>query len=66
MLFYADYVGNFPDEMAHISYIAYLEQVQTAIPEYKDMKILVPISAADSKPATLSSVEKFSFSSTFN
>lgn len=41
MFFYAEYVGGFPDEIQHISYIAYLEKEHTIIPNFKDMKILV-------------------------
>jgi hypothetical protein len=40
MLFYAQYVGRFPDEIQHISYIAYLEKTHTIIPDFKDMTTL--------------------------
>lgn len=42
MIFYSSYVGRFPDETAHISYIAYLEQTNKIIPEFKEMNILYP------------------------
>lgn len=40
MLFYAEHVGRFPDEIEHVSYIAYLEETHKIIPEFKDMKLL--------------------------
>lgn len=40
MLFYAEHVGRFPDEISHVSYIAYLEETHKIIPEFKDMRIL--------------------------
>lgn len=39
--FYARYVGRFPDESAHISYIAYLEKTNALIPDFKNMMLLV-------------------------
>lgn len=42
MFFYAHFVGRFPDEVAHISYIAYLEQEHKIIPDFKSMTILIP------------------------
>ena len=41
MIFYSLYVGRFPDEMEHISYIAYLETEHRLIPDFADMKILI-------------------------
>lgn len=37
MMFYTNYVGKFPDEPCHISYVAYLEKTNKIIPEFKDM-----------------------------
>lgn len=39
--FYARYVGRFPDESDHISYIAYLEKTNALIPNFKNMMLLV-------------------------
>ena len=42
MLFYSRYVGRFPDELAHISYIAYLTaHPGLFIPRFRDMQLLV-------------------------
>lgn len=38
--FYTDKVGRFPDEVVHVSYVAYLEQEDKVIPNFKDMRIL--------------------------
>lgn len=38
--FYKERVGNTPDERAHISYIAYLEETNEIIPNFSEMKIL--------------------------
>lgn len=40
-LFYAKYVGRFPDEIDHISYIAYLVKSNMVIPDFKSMTILI-------------------------
>lgn len=40
-LFYANYVGRFPDELNHISYIAFLEKTHALIPDFKSMTGLV-------------------------
>jgi hypothetical protein len=40
MLFYTHFVGRFPDEIAHISYITYLESNPGIIPDFKNMTIL--------------------------
>lgn len=42
MVFYTEYVGGFPDERAHVSYIAYLQSTDRLIPEFKDMLTLQP------------------------
>lgn len=39
-LFYARYVGRFPDEINHIGYIACLEQTGSIIPDFKNMMTL--------------------------
>lgn len=48
MLYYSSYVGRFPDETPHISYIAHLEQTNKIIPNFKEMTILKPIVALNS------------------
>lgn len=40
MFFYSAYVSGFPDEIEHISYIAYLQSSGRIIPEFKDMAVL--------------------------
>jgi hypothetical protein len=40
MFFYSQYVGRFPDEIQHISYIAYLEKEHTVMPIFKNMTVL--------------------------
>jgi hypothetical protein len=40
MFFYSQYVGKFPDEICHVSYIATLEKDNAIIPDFKSMKIL--------------------------
>jgi hypothetical protein len=40
MIYYAQYVGRFPDETCHISYIATLIKDNAIIPDFKNMKIL--------------------------
>lgn len=40
MIFYGKYVTRFPDEPAHVSYIAYLESTHKIIPDFKSMTIL--------------------------
>ena len=47
MTFYSLYVGHFPDEMEHISYIAYLETEHRLIPDFADMKILMREGSTD-------------------
>ncbi len=39
-LFYMKYIQDTPDEIAHISYIAYLEESNKIIPDYKEMNLL--------------------------
>ena len=41
MLFYAAFVGYFPDEMEHVSYVAYLESSGRLLPDFSRMFILV-------------------------
>ena len=38
--YYNDNVGKFPDEGAHISYIAYLEAEDKIIPDFREMELL--------------------------
>lgn len=57
MIFYSLYVGHFPDEMEHISYIAYLETEHKLIPDFADMKILVREGSTDT---TLNASNNFS------
>lgn len=38
--FYEKKVGNTPDEITHISYIAYLEETDELIPDFSKMKVL--------------------------
>lgn len=40
MVFYTNFVGRFPDEIQHISYIAYLEKNNVVIPKFKEMRSL--------------------------
>lgn len=37
MIFYSEKVENFPDESAHISYVAYLEQTNEFLPTFENM-----------------------------
>lgn len=41
MLFYSQYVARFPDEIQHISYIAYLEETHALVPDFRSMTVLV-------------------------
>ncbi|AGK97831.1 hypothetical protein [Clostridium pasteurianum] len=47
MFFYAQYVGGFPDEIEHVSYIAYLEKSHKIIPDFKNMTVLEPTKTID-------------------
>ena len=40
VIFYMMYVGNTPDEAAHVSYIAYLMQTGKIIPDFSQMQML--------------------------
>lgn len=40
MGFYSSYVAGFPDEGAHLSYIAYLEESDKLVPEFEKMQLL--------------------------
>lgn len=40
MVFYAVMVGRMPDEPAHVSYVAYLQQTDRLIPDFRDMMLL--------------------------
>lgn len=40
MIFYSNYVGGFPDEIVHISYVAYLQDENKIIPDFAKMTIL--------------------------
>lgn len=40
VMFYMMYVGNTPDEAAHISYIAYLMQTGKVIPDFSQMQMM--------------------------
>lgn len=43
MAFYNERVANFPDESAHISYVAYLDKTNEFIPEYEKVPMSYPI-----------------------
>ncbi|MFT8531855.1 hypothetical protein [Bifidobacterium aquikefiri] len=47
-LIYSKYVNGFPDELAHISYIAYLRKFGTLVPNFAQMKVYALGSAPDS------------------
>lgn len=50
--FYMVYVGHFPDEIVHISYIASVEIQNSVVPDFRNMKIL----ASPSAPASTNSL----------
>lgn len=62
MFFYMTYVGRFPDEMEHISYIAYLEKTNAIIPDFKDMTVLVQAGSGTAKTPFL---QKSGYAGTF-
>ncbi|SMC24139.1 hypothetical protein SAMN02745134_02093 [Clostridium acidisoli DSM 12555] len=70
MFFYAQYVARFPDEMQHISYIAYLEKEHTIIPNFEDMTTLKEIgSKATNSAANLNNkntTTEYTFGNDFN
>lgn len=72
MTYYAQYVGRFPDESAHIAYIAYLESTNKLIPEFADMRTLKQITvqggtaATAAKNADINYSGKWAFSSSVN
>lgn len=69
MFFYAVLVGRFPDEMAHISYIAYLIQNHSVIPDFKNMTILENVSGSkvtDAISAKMGYGGAFKFGKSFN
>lgn len=63
MLFYVEHVGRFPDEITHVSYIAYLEKTHKIIPDFKSMTIL-----EQTKPIDNNSIKNatYTFGSDFN
>jgi 4-amino-4-deoxy-L-arabinose transferase-like glycosyltransferase len=62
MFFYMTYVGRFPDELQHISYIAYLQQEKVIIPEFKDMRVLQKTSDESNQNAF---IKKTGYSGTY-
>lgn len=70
MFFYAGNVGRFPDELEHISYIAYLEKTHTIIPNFKDMKMLEDYAPGNAAPNIVNSQnitnQKYIFGNAFN
>jgi hypothetical protein len=58
MNFYSNHLGEFNDELAHISYVAHLESFGGVVPEFENMKILVNEATNRSKNRNL--LEKFS------
>lgn len=53
MMYYNSYVGRFPDEPAHISYIAYLQETNKIIPEFKDMTQIEKVDNDNSQSSAL-------------
>ena len=53
MMYYSNYVGRFPDEPQHIAYIAYLQETNKIIPEFKDMTQLELVGEDNSKNSAL-------------
>lgn len=71
MLFYSRYVGRFPDELAHISYIAYLTaHPYEIIPRFQNMQVLAAKDASAAAANTLTAVNgmggTFTLSGGFN
>ncbi len=67
MFFYSQFVTGFPDEIQHISYIAYLEKTNAIIPNFKNMTVLQPINDTSFNIGSMTSAAtKFTFSSSFN
>ena len=70
MFFYVQYVGRFPDEVAQISYIAYLEKENTIIPDFKDMMVLEQKETVNIKSNTADNsknvLNEYTFSDTIN
>ena len=70
MLFYAEHVGRFPDEITHVSYIAYLEKTHKIIPDFRNMTILEQSKTENSNSTAGSSQNitnsKYIFGKSFN
>ncbi|MDR3551508.1 MAG: glycosyltransferase family 39 protein [Clostridia bacterium] len=70
MWFYCDRVGRFPDEMAHISYIAYLEKNPCIIPDFSKMTIMTRDTIGNTTDGSIASRENFTgtfkFTGSFN
>lgn len=70
MIFYAEHVGRFPDEIAHVSYIAYLEKTHKIIPDFKNMTILQQAKTENTNSTAGSSQSitnsKYTFGKDFN
>ena len=68
--FYSNSVGHFPDEIAHISYIGYLDATHAVIPDFKAMTILTQKSSPPVDTGSISDRQGYSgtfvFSNTTN
>lgn len=65
MFFYSQFVGRFPDELSHISYIATLTKDNAIIPNFKSMTILEPFTTSSVPTKDTTSVT-YKFGQTFN
>lgn len=66
MFFYSQYVGRFPDEIEHVSYIAYLEKNNTVIPDFKNMRILQPQNSTNTEINNKNIAIDYTFSTSLN
>lgn len=66
MHYYAQYIGGFPDEIQHISYIAYLEKTSKIIPEFKDMKVLEYNGKIETNLSNENKTDEYQFGDAFN
>lgn len=66
MLFYNVYVARFPDEIEHISYVAYLQSTGKIIPNFSDMRTLVYENKDSNLISSAGLTEKMKFGNDFN
>lgn len=60
MCFYSAYVSRFPDEIAHVSYIAYLDSTKEIVPNFRNMRGLQQITALPAAANSISAQNGYS------